>query len=686
MIALPARAATAHIERDTVVCMDALEALRRMDDASVNCIVTSPPYYGLRDYGIAGQIGLEDTPAAYVERLRVLFAEARRVLRDDGTLWLNIGDSYGTGGSGQNFSSEHGSTAQSTTALGGYGHIKKSPVRGMEKQLLGIPWRLAFALQDDGWILRSEIIWHKCLSGGAYIYARTQKGDMPMMVRDAARLSDVQLWNGQKWTRVIQWERLPRKGNELEIVLRSGERISCTPEHRFPTQRGLTPADQLQSGDVIESARLPEPETPYAPPIMTNDAAWFIGMYLAEGSRSGDTIQIAGHAKETGRLQRLRDIAAYYGGTLTYDINGNNLTIRMYGRFLNTIIDQYVSGKTAKNKGLKVRCWSHSNEWLRSLLHGYLEGDGHWDAPNARWRLGFTRNYNLERDLRILAARLGLKLTIKTSFATMDGRRFPTFRGELRLETSNHFNEHPMTEIVEIRSARCREVYDVTVEDEPHLFALASGVLTHNSNPMPESVRDRPTKAHEQVFLFSKQPRYWYDADAIAEPVKPHSIKRQARAVSDTHKNLNGAPGQKPQSMFRPRKNAKQDAVGKRQYAGFNKRYENAITPMANARTVWTIPTKGNSLAHFAMMPPELARRCILAGCPRGGVVHDPFMGAGTTAIEARKLGRHYTGSELNPANVTLTNNRLRLGDETTKALERGEPITLPMFASEEAV
>lgn len=87
-----------------------------------------------------------------------------------------------------------------------------------------------------------------------------------------------------------------------------------------------------------------------------------------------------------------------------------------------------------------------------------------------------------------------------------------------------------------------------------------------------------------------------------------------------------------------------------------------------------------NGMRVGQLMPPELARRCILAGCPRGGVVLDPFMGAGTTAIEARKLGRHYTGSELNPANVTLTNNRLRLGDETTKALERGEPVTLPMF------
>lgn len=104
----------------------ALEVLRTLPDQSVNCVVTSPPYFGLRDYGTPDQIGLEESPAAYIAALRDVFAEARRVLADDGTLWVNIGDSY---------------------------------VR--QKNLLGIPWRLAFALQDDGWILRNAIVWAK---------------------------------------------------------------------------------------------------------------------------------------------------------------------------------------------------------------------------------------------------------------------------------------------------------------------------------------------------------------------------------------------------------------------------------------------------------------------------------------------------------------------------------------------
>jgi DNA modification methylase len=110
---------------DQVFNMDCLSGLRTLPDGFANTCVTSPPYYGLRDYGHDGQIGLEETPEAYVAKLVELFREVRRVLRDDGTLWLNLGDSY------------------------------------KEKQLLGIPWRVAFALQADGWYLRQDIIWHK---------------------------------------------------------------------------------------------------------------------------------------------------------------------------------------------------------------------------------------------------------------------------------------------------------------------------------------------------------------------------------------------------------------------------------------------------------------------------------------------------------------------------------------------
>lgn len=147
---------SAYYEDDTVTLHhgDALAVLREMPDASVDCCVTSPPYLGLRDYGVDGQIGAEKSPAEYVERLRELFAEVRRVLADDGTLWLNLGDSYSSGGRGT-YDIEGGKTRAR-------GHLKSRPGSDLpDKNLIGIPWRTAFALQDGGWILRNSIIWHK---------------------------------------------------------------------------------------------------------------------------------------------------------------------------------------------------------------------------------------------------------------------------------------------------------------------------------------------------------------------------------------------------------------------------------------------------------------------------------------------------------------------------------------------
>ncbi len=132
--------------------------MRTLPEKSINCCVTSPPYYGLRDYGHEGQIGLEETPDAFVQKLVEVFREVKRVLKDDGTLWLNLGDSYvGTGAKGEHKDPKHpeGRNAQSDTP-------KNNKVAGLKsKDLIGIPWRVAFALQSDGWYLRQDIIWHK---------------------------------------------------------------------------------------------------------------------------------------------------------------------------------------------------------------------------------------------------------------------------------------------------------------------------------------------------------------------------------------------------------------------------------------------------------------------------------------------------------------------------------------------
>ncbi|MBF6326476.1 site-specific DNA-methyltransferase [Nocardia cyriacigeorgica] len=136
---------------------DALAVAKGLAASAADCIVTSPPYYGLRDYGVPGQYGQEASPAEYVKTMRRLFAELRRVLADDGTLWLNLGDSYvGKPASGRGKNSAL--TSRSVAGhQGGGGYVADLP----DKNLIGIPWRVAFALQDDGWILRNAIVWHK---------------------------------------------------------------------------------------------------------------------------------------------------------------------------------------------------------------------------------------------------------------------------------------------------------------------------------------------------------------------------------------------------------------------------------------------------------------------------------------------------------------------------------------------
>lgn len=699
--------------RNRIYCMDAFLFLRSLPTNSVNCIVTSPPYYNLRDYSVAGQIGLEPTPDQFVATMVALFREARRVLREDGVLWLNLGDSYSSG-------SRRDRVTQ-TLQKGQIGTNQRPPNGGITgKNLLGIPWRVALALQADGWILRSDVIW--CLSGGAMVYVQTQKGEMPMMVRDLARLNPatVKLWNGEKWTRLLGMNRNKRNGDELEIVLRSGERISCTPTHRFPTNRGLLTASELCAGDILQSCQLPEPEK-VRDCAIDQDAAWLAGLYIAEGSRSDDTIQIAGHAKETERWDRVQAIAAKFGGYTSRTIEGNNQSIRIHGKVLNAILDELVTGHTSKDKAFAPVVWRYSNRFIEAMLDGYLSGDGHYDASNDRWRLGFTRNYNLERDLRVACARLGYRLTLNLASMPYDGRRVATFRGEIRKSRSGHHNERNMGEIAEIRKARCREVYDLGVEDEPHLFSLASGILTHNSkpNPMPESVTDRPTKAHEYCFLLTKSGRYWWDAEAVREPNSKGSIDRFGIGENGSTRKWNTTNNKRDK-----RSDGTKSSEGFRDYVPLSR----------NLRTVWEVATEPTPFAHFATFPRKLIEPMIKAGCPdkvcskcgkpweraveretnwqerrlagaigdnrkaenvhqkgthgdgmshdlgtiaikdlglypacqcntepQPGLALDMFMGSGTTGLVARSLGRDYVGCDLNPDYVKLAQSRLEL-------------------------
>ncbi len=135
-----------------------LDVLPTLPESSVNCCVTSPPYWGLRDYGVEGQLGLEETPEEYVANMVKVFREVRRVMRDDGTLWLNLGDAYANDTKwGGRTGGKHAAGLHGTTGIGR--NRTKTGLTG--KSLIGLPWRVALALQADGWILRNDIVWQK---------------------------------------------------------------------------------------------------------------------------------------------------------------------------------------------------------------------------------------------------------------------------------------------------------------------------------------------------------------------------------------------------------------------------------------------------------------------------------------------------------------------------------------------
>jgi site-specific DNA-methyltransferase (cytosine-N4-specific) len=138
----------------SIIVGDATEELKAFSTATFRCCITSPPYWGLRDYGTPGQIGAEPSLKDYIENLRQVFREVHRVLREDGTLWLNIGDAYTSG-------NRTWRAADKKNPARKMGYRAPTPDGLKSKDLLGIPWRIAFALQDDGWYLRSDVIWHK---------------------------------------------------------------------------------------------------------------------------------------------------------------------------------------------------------------------------------------------------------------------------------------------------------------------------------------------------------------------------------------------------------------------------------------------------------------------------------------------------------------------------------------------
>jgi len=508
--------------------------------------------------------------AEYDAFTRAWLTACRRVLKDTGTIWV----------------------------IGSYHNV----------------YRMGAVLMDTGYWVLNDICWIKCLAETTRVYARTAQGDRPVALRDLIRAhpEKVHLWNGQQWTQVCGWaESTSTEG--LEIQLRSGERVRCTPNHRWPTQRGLVNADGLKIGDILDRCILPEPDDNCVASGLDDElTGWFVGLYIAEGSRHEGTITIAGHKDERERFHRLCQVAkAFHGQCAWYEPRGNASMINMHGSVLNALLDTYVGGRTAKTKFLSPLCWQRSNTFLQALLQGYLDGDGHYDSLNDRWRLGFAQNRELEVSLRTLAARLDIQMRIKDARGRYNHQDYPFLRGEVRWVRPGTAKASSDSEIVSIKPAKTERFIDVAVADEPHLFALASGVLTHNSNPTPQMKGTRFCNAHETL-LWAKK------------------------------------------------------SVDQKKYT-FHYREMKAGNDDKQMRSDWYIPIcsggerekQDGKKAHATQKPEALMHRVIAATTNAGDLVLDPFCGTGTTAAVAKRLGRDYVTIDREEAYVRVAEKRL---------------------------
>lgn len=253
---------------------DSFEMLATLPSASVQCCVTSPPYWGLRDYGHAGQLGLEPTPEQYVANLRLIFEQVRRVLKPDGTLWLNLGDSY----------ARNGGTTDNTAAANPFAHIvkhqrrmTKAPSGLKPKDLVGIPWRVAFALQADGWYLRQDIIWHKpnpmpesvrdrCTKAHEYIFMLA-KSERYLFDVDAIKEPSVE------WAKVGARKRTRVSGVSTEDTRKLG----------LPNQCAVTETRQKRSVWTVTTKPFKGAHFATFPPDLIEPC-------ILAGSRHGDTV------------------------------------------------------------------------------------------------------------------------------------------------------------------------------------------------------------------------------------------------------------------------------------------------------------------------------------------------------------------------------------------------------------
>jgi hypothetical protein len=678
-----------------------LDILKRMPADLVDTVVTSPPYWNsVRDYGDdtganwgdwEGQLGHEPDPLQFIEHILQVTRELKRVLKPTGSFFLNFGDGY-----------YHG------------------PERGWlrPKQLLGIPWRVAIAMQDEGWILRNDLVWHKCLSGSTPLLIYINGEPRVTTLKDALKIhGELHLPTpdgGKARITSIMRSRQP----SAHITFRDGFEITCSRDHRFKMEDAShVEAGNLVKGLVVQKATHMLPLIKDS--IFKYEWGWLIGLYLAEGSiPEADQNQVdwSLNSDELRWKDRIDALLHPFGIESTSYIYGSRLNLRAHSPLLAGIIRSFVSGDSAKTKRLTGEAWLHGPDFIRGIMDGFVDGDAHYEKINRRWRGSMTRNRGIVADLRAASFILGYRFRASESRRRCQSGVFPCVNFSLKKDlSSHHVNSKQDTEVKSVTLGKERDLYDVSIDSDDHLFCLLNGAVTHNSNAMPSSSVDKWKPSHEHVFFFTKEPNYYFDIRNILTPLSEGSLKR-----IDQRNALRQMGGEK-QNLLRGESSDKQSlSIDVRKGLSMRSPEEGR-----HPEDVLSLPSHGFPGSHFSTFPEELVQPFVKAACPRmvcrtcgkprmrmwetiapeggykgtrnvggrtdgymtklgdvteikatwkfigwsdcgcgggwtRGVLLDPFAGSGTALKVARRLGRNFIGIDIKKEYVQMARGRLR--------------------------